>query len=100
MPYLTKNGFQVNDIMDEIGEGLAVSDELSAAIARPIDSVADEDELMNELLELEGETKQDLPSVPIRLPSVPAGPITRSKSRDLARHDSELADLEQWAAVN
>lgn len=86
--------------MDEIGEGLAISDELAAAISRPIDSVADEDELMSELMDLEAETKLTLPDVPaVPLPAVRRGPLTRSQSRQLSRGDSEMAELEKWAAA-
>lgn len=91
---------KVNDIMDEISEGLAVSDEVAAAISRPIDQVADEDELMSELMELEAEKKSEVPAVPVPLPKVPHSPLTRSKSRELSRKDSEMAELQQWAAAN
>lgn len=44
---------QVHDLMDEIADGLAMSDELSEAISAPIGDVADEEELLQELQELQ-----------------------------------------------
>lgn len=44
---------KVHDLMDEIADGLAMSEELNEAISAPIGDVADEDELMQELQELQ-----------------------------------------------
>ena len=43
--------------MDEIDEDLVISEELAAAISRPIGSIANEDKLICELEGLEVETK-------------------------------------------
>ncbi|KAJ1369641.1 hypothetical protein KIN20_031141 [Parelaphostrongylus tenuis] len=88
---------KVAELMDEIGEGLQLADEFSSAISRPIGDVIDEDELLGELEDLE---KNAIPAV--ELPDVPAGPITRARaSRDkFRRMDTEMEELEKWAAAN
>ncbi|CAJ0955528.1 unnamed protein product, partial [Mesorhabditis belari] len=99
---------KVNDLMDDIGEQMQDSKELNDAISRPIGDVADEDDLMDELRQLEEEAKQ-APSLPSRqsdqemdtlsdLPTVPSGPITRSKGK--VQKQDTMAELEAWAAAN
>ncbi|KHJ81083.1 hypothetical protein OESDEN_19233 [Oesophagostomum dentatum] len=85
--------------MDTIAEDLQLSDEFASAISQPIGDVADEDELMKELEELE---KNSANATAMELPDVPAGPITRARaSRDkLRRMDTEMEELQKWAAAN
>uniref|UniRef100_A0A8R1HUH2 Uncharacterized protein n=1 Tax=Caenorhabditis japonica TaxID=281687 RepID=A0A8R1HUH2_CAEJA len=92
---------QVHDLMDEIADGLAMSDELSDAISAPIGDVADEDELLQELQELQDNvadlpSTSSLPAVPTALPEAPTGPLTRAKMRKM----DTMEELEQWAAAN
>ncbi|KAK6052895.1 SNF7 family protein [Cooperia oncophora] len=88
---------KVGDLMDSIAEDLQLSDEFANAISQPIGDIHDEDELLKELEDLE---KNVAP--PVELPDVPAGPITRSRaSRDkFRRMDTEMEELQKWAAAN
>ncbi|VDM59561.1 unnamed protein product [Angiostrongylus costaricensis] len=88
---------KVEELMDEIGEGLQLSDEFSTAISRPIGDVVDEDELLGELEDLEKNG-----AATVELPDAPAGPITRARaSREKVRRlDTEMEELEKWAAAN
>ncbi|KAK6733791.1 hypothetical protein RB195_017512 [Necator americanus] len=88
---------KVGELMDSIAEDLQLSDEFANAISQPIGDVHDEDELMKELEELEKG-----PIAAVELPDVPAGPITRARaSRDkLRRMDTEMEELQKWAAAN
>lgn len=51
--------------MDQIADDLAMSDELNQAISRPIGDVADEDDLMAELEQLQADSIKtpELPEV-------------------------------------
>ncbi|KAE9416134.1 hypothetical protein Angca_007684 [Angiostrongylus cantonensis] len=88
---------KVEELMDDIGEGLQLSDEFSTAISRPIGDVVDEDELLGELEDLEKNG-----AAAVELPNAPAGPITRARaSREKVRRmDTEMEELEKWAAAN
>ncbi|PIC46572.1 hypothetical protein B9Z55_006219 [Caenorhabditis nigoni] len=93
---------KVHDLMDEIADGLAISGEFNDAISAPIGDVADEDELLQELQELQDNvadlTPSKLPDVPTVLPEVPAAaPAGR---RGKFRKMSTMEELEQWAASN
>ncbi|CCD72323.1 Charged multivesicular body protein 4b [Caenorhabditis elegans] len=96
---------KVHDLMDEIADGLAMSEELNEAISAPIGDVADEDELMQELQELQDNvadlsTTTKLPDVPATLPEAPSGELTRAGRRGKFRKMSTMEELEQWAASN
>ncbi|CAJ0608144.1 unnamed protein product [Cylicocyclus nassatus] len=90
---------KVGELMDSIAEDLQLSDEFASAISQPIGDVADEDELLKELEELE---KASIADIPVELPEAPSGPITRARaSRDkLRRMDTEMEELQKWAAAN
>ncbi|CAI2345176.1 unnamed protein product [Caenorhabditis sp. 36 PRJEB53466] len=97
---------KVNDLMDEIADGLAMSDELSDAISAPIGDVADEDELLQELQELQDNVADlpstsniTLPDVPTGLPDAPTGVLTRGGRAKVRKMDT-MEELEQWAAAN
>ncbi|PAV84242.1 hypothetical protein WR25_16561 [Diploscapter pachys] len=104
---------KVADLMDQIADDLAMSDELNQAISRPIGDVADEDDLMAELEQLQADSVKT-PELPesskkrakagansIDLPDVPAGPITRSRaSREKIRKMDTMDELKEWAAAN
>ncbi|CAB3404114.1 unnamed protein product [Caenorhabditis bovis] len=85
---------KVHDLMDEIADGLATSEEFNEAISAPIGDVADEDDLLKELQELQDEVA-DLP--PTALPEVPK---TALPSRPKVRKMDTMEELEQWAASN
>lgn len=89
---------KVGELMDDIAEDLQLSDEFANAISQPIGDVHDEDELLKELEDLEKNAMSDV----VELPDVPAGPVTRARaSRDkLRRMDTEMEELQQWAAAN
>ncbi|VDL79054.1 unnamed protein product [Nippostrongylus brasiliensis] len=88
---------KVGELMDTIAEDLQLSDEFANAISQSIGDVHDEDELMKELEDLEKNA-----TAAVELPDVPAGPITRARaSRDkLRRMDTEMEELQKWAAAN
>ncbi|CAD6194464.1 unnamed protein product [Caenorhabditis auriculariae] len=89
---------KVADLMDDIAEGLATSEELNEAISRPIGDLVDEDDLLKELQELQ-DNVAPLPET--ALPEVPAGPVTRARaSREKIRKMNTMEELEQWAAAN
>eukprot|EP00984_Skeletonema_dohrnii_P036755 scaffold38088_cov89-Skeletonema_dohrnii-CCMP3373.AAC.1 len=70
---------QVDDLMDEIKEEMEMADEISMALAQPVDPLmTDEDDLLAELEELEAEdvTEQLLePMKKMELPDVPSGEL-------------------------
>ena len=96
---------QVDDLMDEIKEEMEMADEISNALAQPVDPLlADEDDLLAELEELEAEdvTEQLLePMKKMELPEVPRGELptpsipnaTREEEAELKQLEAELAGL-------
>lgn len=99
----------VDDMMDDIKEEMDMANEISNAIASPIDPYAhDEDDL---LAELEGEMVEDeaaaledlltapvaTTDTPIDLPDVPAGKLptltTPEEEEDLKKLEAELAGM-------
>ncbi len=94
---------QVDDLMDEIKEEMEMADEISNALAQPVDPLmADEDDLLAELQELEAEDvteqllepmkKMELPDVPsAALPSIPNA--TKEEEAELKALEAELAGL-------
>ena len=94
---------QVDDLMDEIKEEMEMADEISNALAQPVDPLmTDEDDLLAELEELEAEDvteqllepmkKMELPDVPsTELPSVPNA--TKEEEAELKQLEAELAGL-------
>lgn len=95
---------KVDDMMDDIKEEMEMAEEISNAIAQPVDPLmADEDELLAELEELEAEdiesellqaptaTKQniDMPAVPSKkLPT-----LKNDEAEELRKLEAELAGL-------
>jgi charged multivesicular body protein 4 len=96
---------QVDDIMDEIKEEMELAQEINTAIAQPVDPLlADEDELLAELNELEtsdleAELLKPTPKVKdeaISLPQVPDSKLPalgREEEEDLKKLEAELAGL-------
>jgi charged multivesicular body protein 4 len=100
---------KVDDLMDDIKEEMELADEISNALAQPVDPLmmADEDDLLAELNELEAEdveeellrpTKKaedahiDLPAVPnAALPSIKNA--TKEEEDELKQLEAELAGL-------
>ena len=94
---------QVDDLMDEIKEEMEMADEISNALGQPVDPLmADEDDLLAELQELEAEDvteqllepmkKMELPDVPsAALPSIPNA--TKEEEAELKKLEAELAGL-------
>jgi len=94
---------QVDDLMDEIKEEMEMADEISNALAQPVDPLmTDEDDLLAELEELEAEDvteqllepmkKMELPDVPsTELPSIPNA--TKEELAELKQLEAELAGL-------
>mmetsp|Transcript_18913 Transcript_18913/g.32228 ORF Transcript_18913/g.32228 Transcript_18913/m.32228 type:complete len:241 (-) Transcript_18913:897-1619(-) len=94
---------QVDDLMDEIKEEMEMADEISMALAQPVDPLmTDEDDLLAELEELEAEDvteqllepmkKMELPDVPSgELPSIPNA--TKEEEAELKQLEAELAGL-------
>lgn len=95
---------QVDDIMDEIKEEMEMATEINQAIAAPVDPLlADEDELLAELNELEtndleAELLKPTPTVAndISLPPVPDAKLpalAKAEEEDLRKLEAELAGL-------
>ena len=98
---------QVDDLMDEIKEEMEMADEISNALAQPVDPLlADEDDLLAELEELEAEdvTEQllePMKKMDMKLPEVPSGELptpsipnaTREEEAELKQLEAELAGL-------
>jgi len=94
---------QVDDLMDEMKEEMEMADEISNALAQPVDPLmTDEDDLLAELEELEAEDvteqllapmkKMDLPDVPnTALPSIKNA--TKEEEEELKQLEAELAGL-------
>ncbi|CAI5442533.1 unnamed protein product [Caenorhabditis angaria] len=92
---------EVHDLMDEIADGLAQSQEFNEAISAPIGDVVDEDDLLKELQELQDNVAElpKLPTIPSQdLPEVPSTQPTRSRPK--IRKMDTMEELEQWAATN
>jgi len=91
----------VDDTMEEIREQMELANEINEAISTPLGEVVDEDELLSELEELEQESLDEqllqmnptpatkMPSVPTKVPVMPAAP-----KRQMVNEDAELAALE------
>ena len=100
---------QVDDLMDEIKEEMEMADEISNALAQPVDPLlADEDDLVAELEELKAEdvTEQllePMKKMDMQLPEVPSGELptvpssipnaTREEEAELKQLEAELAGL-------
>ncbi|KAL7551075.1 hypothetical protein ACHAWF_014274 [Thalassiosira exigua] len=95
----------VDNLMDDIKEEMEMADEISNALAQPVDPLmADEDDLLAELQQLEAEDVEEqllqptkagnvgLPSVPNKkLPSIPGA--TKAEEEELKQLEAELAGL-------
>jgi len=97
---------KVDDVMDEIKEEMELANEINAAIAQPVDPfMADEDELLAELNDLEtADLEEELlrappvatAAMPMDLPSVPNSKLPdleREEAEDLRKLEAELAGL-------
>ena len=92
---------KVDEMMDEIKEEMELADEINQAIAAPVDPfLADEDELLAELNELEaGDLEAELlapPTGTVNLPSVPTSKLPtleKKEEDDLKQLEAELAGL-------
>jgi charged multivesicular body protein 4 len=99
---------KVDDLMDEIKEEMELADEISNALAQPVDPlIADEDDLLAELNELEandveeellrptkkaGEPNLAMPDVPTTaMPSIKNA--TKEEEEELKQLEAELAGL-------
>lgn len=95
----------VDDMMDDIKEEMDMANEISNAMASPVDPYAyDEDEM---LAELQGEMMEDetaeleaqltAPASSVNLPSVPAGKLptltTPDEDEDLRKLEAELSGM-------
>eukprot|EP00581_Thalassiosira_minuscula_P000418 CAMPEP_0183744470 /NCGR_PEP_ID=MMETSP0737-20130205/65744_1 /TAXON_ID=385413 /ORGANISM="Thalassiosira miniscula, Strain CCMP1093" /LENGTH=313 /DNA_ID=CAMNT_0025980111 /DNA_START=707 /DNA_END=1649 /DNA_ORIENTATION=+ len=100
---------KVDDLMDEIKEEMEMADEISNALAQPVDPLlTDEDDLLAELQELEAEDVEEqllskpatvpqeevvLPDVPSsQLPSIPNA--TKEEEEELKQLEAELAGFD------
>ena len=92
---------QVDDMMDEIKEEMELANEINQAIAQPVDPLlADEDELLQELNELEAaDLESELfapPTAGFSLPTVPdtkLPALAKKEEDDLKQLEAELAGL-------
>lgn len=97
---------KVDDMMDEIKEEMDMANEISNAIAQPVDPyLHDDDELLRELEELEqGDVEAELlkptpAEASLDLPSAPAGKLpklnntTVSEEEELRRLEAEIAGM-------
>lgn len=95
---------QVDDVMDNIKEEMEMAQEINSAIAQPVDPIlADEDELLAELNELEtsdleAELLKPTPQVKndLSLPAVPDSKLPaleQQEADDLKKLEAELAGL-------
>uniref|UniRef100_A0A7S2AAX5 Uncharacterized protein n=1 Tax=Trieres chinensis TaxID=1514140 RepID=A0A7S2AAX5_TRICV len=94
---------KVDDMMDDIREEMEMASEISSAIAQPVDPLlADEDELLAELEELEAEDVEDALLTPpaktpsINLPAVPSNKLpalANDEAEELKKLEAELAGL-------
>jgi charged multivesicular body protein 4A/B len=91
---------KVDDIMDEIKEELEIANEINTAIAGPLDPMmADDDELLAELNELE---TQDLEATLLAPPmgslSLPTVPNSKLPAHKVTANQKEEDDLKQLEA--
>ncbi|XP_046568525.1 charged multivesicular body protein 4b-like [Haliotis rubra] len=103
---------QVHNLMDDVAEQQEIANEISEAISNPagLGEDFDEDDLLSELNELEEEelnrqlldvnvdVPQDLPSVPT---SEPEAAAASSRGRPVAARaddDDDMKELEMWAS--
>eukprot|EP00567_Pseudictyota_dubia_P016150 CAMPEP_0197436890 /NCGR_PEP_ID=MMETSP1175-20131217/4240_1 /TAXON_ID=1003142 /ORGANISM="Triceratium dubium, Strain CCMP147" /LENGTH=229 /DNA_ID=CAMNT_0042966281 /DNA_START=90 /DNA_END=779 /DNA_ORIENTATION=- len=95
---------KVDDMMDDIREEMEMANEISDAIAQPVDPLlADEDDLLAELEELEaGDVEDELLKQPatknpsINLPAVPSAKLPelqKDEAEELRKLEAELAGL-------
>ena len=98
---------RVDDLMDDIREEMEMADEVSGALAQPVDPLmADDDALLAELQELEaGDVQEQLlrpagkDDANIGLPQVPSGKLpaipgaTKEEAAELKALEAELAGL-------
>ncbi|KAL9179721.1 hypothetical protein ACHAXT_009011 [Thalassiosira profunda] len=96
---------KVDDLMDEIKEEMELADEVSNALAQPVDPLlTDEDDLLAELQELEAEDVEEQLLQPARkeeisMPAVPSGELpsipnaTKAEEEELKQLEAELAGL-------
>ena len=96
---------RVDDLMDDIREEMEMADEVSGALAQPVDPLmVDDDALLAELQELEAGDVQEqllrpakkddvsLPQVPSgKLPAIPGA--TKEEAAELKALEAELAGL-------
>lgn len=99
---------EVDDVMDSIKEEMEMANEINQAIAQPVDPLmADEDELLEELQELENADleaellapptkQQEIPNDDLSLPAVPdqkLPTLAKKEEDDLKALEAELAGL-------
>jgi charged multivesicular body protein 4 len=97
---------KVDDLMDEIKEEMDLADEISNALAQPVDPlIADEDDLLAELNELEANDVEEELLRPTKKAEVPAMPdvptaampsiknATKEEEDELKQLEAELAAL-------
>mmetsp|Transcript_1025 Transcript_1025/g.1663 ORF Transcript_1025/g.1663 Transcript_1025/m.1663 type:complete len:225 (+) Transcript_1025:36-710(+) len=92
---------KVDDMMDDIREEMEMANEIGDAIAQPVDPLmADEDDLLAELEELEAEDVESellkAPSNPVDMPAVPSQKLPDLKNdeaEELKKLEAELAGL-------
>ncbi|XP_071092025.1 charged multivesicular body protein 4b-like [Haliotis cracherodii] len=104
---------QVHNLMDDVAEQQEIANEISEAISNPtgLGEDFDEDDLLSELNELEEEelnrqlldvnvdVPQDLPSVPTSEPEAAAASSSRPRPvAAKADDDDDMRELEMWAS--
>ena len=97
---------KVDDLMDEIKEEMELADEISNALAQPVDPlIADEDDLLAELNELEANDVEEELLKPTKkveaapaMPDVPTTAMPSIKNATKAEED-ELKQLEAELAA-
>merc|ERR1719245_1283389 len=93
---------KVDDLMDDIREEMDTAKDISDAMARPIDGMYDEDELLSELADLEnmGMEQQMLNTGDsVKLPDVPGNKLpalsktSKEEEDELRKLEAELAGM-------
>jgi len=94
---------KVDDMMDDIREEMEMANEISNAIAQPVDPLmTDEDDLLKELEELEAEdVEADLLKIPnqkeeITMPDAPSSELPeleKDEEADLRKLEAELSGM-------
>lgn len=94
---------EVDDLMDGIKEEMEMADEISNALAQPVDPLlTDEDDLLAELQELEAEDVEEQLLQPVQhvaMPEVPSNELpaipnaTKKEEEELKQLEAELAGL-------